>query len=250
MDQEEAESQEVKWTPLERQERRVLGVLIEKAKTTPDNYPLSLNSLKNGCNQKSNRYPQMDLEEEDVEEACEGLRKVHAIGHIEGGFRTDKFRHIGYDWMGVNKEEIAVMAELLLRGAQTVGELRARAARMESIAGQTELRPILENLLAKNLVIYLTPPGRGAIITHNLYQPREMEKLQREHGGAISQPTPKPHTSVPVTSEIASSTVQSDDTGQSEMAATLHALHEELATVKQEVSALRAEVAELRSVIE
>lgn len=171
-----------RWQPLERIDRRVLGVLIEKAKTTPDNYPLSLNALVNGCNQKSNRYPQMELDEEQVFDALEKLRKLGATALIEGDGRVDKFRHLAYDWLGVDKFEIAVMGELLLRGAQSIGELRARAARMEKIPGIGELRPIVESLRQKKLITLLTPPGRGCVLTHSLYQDREMEKLRTEHG--------------------------------------------------------------------
>jgi uncharacterized protein YceH (UPF0502 family) len=173
-----------RWRPLDRVERRVLGVLIEKAKTTPDSYPLSLNALKNGCNQKSNRFPSMQLEDDEIEEVMERLREAGAAVVIQGGARVDKYRHLAYEWLGVNKVELAVMGELLLRGAQTVGELRGRAARMEPIKDLGELRPVLESLLAKRLLIYLTPEGRGAVVSHNLYQPQELERVRREHGEA------------------------------------------------------------------
>jgi uncharacterized protein len=157
-----------------------LGVLIEKAKTTPENYPLSLNALKNGCNQKNNRAPLMQVEEDQVDAALETLRQVGAVALIQGGGRVDKFRHLAYEWLGVEKVELAVMAELLLRGAQTVGELRGRAARMEPIKDLAELRPVLEALVAKGLIQYLSPEGRGAMVTHTLYLEREMDKVRRE----------------------------------------------------------------------
>jgi uncharacterized protein YceH (UPF0502 family) len=171
-----------RWHPLEAVERRVLGVLIEKAKTTPENYPLSLNSVKAGCNQKNNRAPLMQLEEEQVDEALESLRKAGAVSQIQGGGRVDKYRHLAYEWLGVEKVELAVMAELLLRGTQTVGELRGRAARMEPIKDLAELQPTLDVLHAKGLVVYLSPPGRGSVVTHALYLDREQEKVHREAG--------------------------------------------------------------------
>lgn len=171
-----------RWQPLDRIERRVLGVLVEKAKTTPDNYPLSLNALVNGCNQKSNRFPQMQLDEQHVDDALENLRKFGAVVTIQGDGRVDKFRHLAYDWLGVDKRELAVMAELLLRGAQTIGELRARASRMEPIPGLAELRPLVESLRQKKLVILLTPPGRGCVLTHALYQEQELAKVRADHG--------------------------------------------------------------------
>ena len=121
------------WHPLEAIDRRVLGVLVEKAKTTPDVYPLSLNSLKSGCNQKSNRFPQMQLEESQIEDSLDRLRKFKAVTLIQGDGRVEKYRHLAYEWLGVGKVELAIMAELLLRGAQTIGELRARASRMAPI---------------------------------------------------------------------------------------------------------------------
>lgn len=174
-----------RWRVLDRTERRVLGVMVEKAKTTPDNYPLSLNSLTNGCNQKSNRFPQMQLEEVDVEDALERLRKMGAAALIQGDGRVDKYRHLAYDWLGVDKKELAVMAELLLRGAQSIGELRARAARMEPIPGISELRPLVESLRKKKLIILLTPPGRGCVLTHALYQDQELAKVRADHGNVV-----------------------------------------------------------------
>lgn len=168
------------WRPLEPIERRVLGVLIEKAKTTPDAYPLSLNALKSGCNQKNNRSPLMQLEEPRIEEGLDGLRKLGAAAVVQGGGRIDRYRHLAYEWLGVDKVELAVMAELLLRGAQTVGELRGRAARMEPIKGLSELQPTLDSLQAKGLIQYLTPPGRGSVVTHCLYLERELDKVRRE----------------------------------------------------------------------
>ncbi|HBO45232.1 MAG TPA: DUF480 domain-containing protein [Planctomycetaceae bacterium] len=175
------------WQPLSSIDRRVLGVLIEKAKTTPDAYPLSLNAVCAGCNQKSNREPLMALEPEDVEESLDRLRECGAVAIVQGIGRVSKYRHYAYEWLGVDKVELAVMAELLLRGAQTEGELRGRAARMEPIAGLPELRPVLDSLKAKGLVIPLTPDGRGHVVTHALYPPRELEKLHAQYrGGGIS----------------------------------------------------------------
>lgn len=167
-----------KWRPLGRLERRVLGVLVEKAKTTPDAYPMTLNGLTSGCNQKSNREPQMNLEPDQVENSLEKLRQLSAVIEVSGGGRVSKYRHLIYEWMGIDKVEAAVMAELLLRGAQTIGELRGRAARMEPIADLNALQPILQSLIQKKLVISLSPPGRGQIVTHGLYLPEELDKVK------------------------------------------------------------------------
>ncbi len=104
-----------RWQPLEAIDRRILGVLIEKAKTTPENYPLSLNAIRSAANQKSNRSPLMQLEEPQLEEALEKLRHLGAVAQVQGTSRVDRYRHLAYDWLGVEKVELAVMAELLLR---------------------------------------------------------------------------------------------------------------------------------------
>ena len=98
------------------------------------------------------------------------------MSQVQGGSRVDRYRHLAYEWLGVEKVELAVMAELLLRGAQTVGELRGRAARMEPIKDLGELQPTLDSLEAKGLIQYLTPPGRGSVVTHTLYLDREIGK--------------------------------------------------------------------------
>ena len=95
------------------------------------------------------------------------------VVEIQGDGRTYKYRHKAYEWLGVEKTELAIMTELLLRGEQTVGELRARAARMEPIDGLGELMPILNGLIKRNLVVSLTPEGRGQIVTHGLYLDHE-----------------------------------------------------------------------------
>ena len=130
-----------RWQPLSATDRRVAGVLVEKAKTTPEAYPLSLNAVVTGCNQKSNRFPQLELESDAVQDSLDRLRALGAVGLVQGTSRVDRFRHLLYEWLGVDKVELAVMAELLLRGAQTEGELRGRAARMEPIADLAALRP-------------------------------------------------------------------------------------------------------------
>ncbi len=170
-----------RWQPLRAIERRVVGVLAEKAKTVPDAYPMSLNAICTGCNQKSNRDPLMQLEPADVEEALERLRAIGAVGMVEGYGRVTKYRHYLYEWLGVDKVELAVMTELLLRGPQTLGELRARASRMEPIADLAAVRSICESLKRKGLVVYLTPEGRGQIVTHALYPPRELDNLRARY---------------------------------------------------------------------
>ena len=172
------------WQPLSAIERRIVGVLVEKAKTTPDQYPMSLNALTNGCNQKSNRAPLMNLEPDDVEEALSRLRQLGSVAEVTGGGRVTKYRHYMKDWLGVDGNELAVMAELLLRGPQTVGQLRGRAARMSPIPDLSALRPVLQDLETRGLIGSLTPEGRGQIVTHRLYHDQEFQKLLSAHGSS------------------------------------------------------------------
>ncbi len=187
-----AERDAPQWQPLDAMQRRVLGVLIEKAKTTPDSYPLTINAIKTGSNQKSNRSPQMDLAADDIEATLDELRELGAVSEIQGDGRVSKYRHLAYNWLGVDKVELAVVAELLLRGAQTMGELRGRAARMEAISGLPELKPVVARLIEKKLVVSLTPEGRGQVVTHGIYPPDEMPTAESV---AASVATPTKQTS-------------------------------------------------------
>lgn len=128
-------------------EARVLGVLIEKAFTTPDQYPLSLNATTNGCNQKSNRDPVLDFSEAEVRIALQGLRMKGLAGQsVPAGSRVERWRHNATEALGVGERETAVLAELLLRGPQTAGELRSRARRMRDLPDPEALERALEGL--------------------------------------------------------------------------------------------------------
>jgi uncharacterized protein len=223
-----------RWSPLEAIPRRVLGVLIEKAKTTPENYPITINALRAGCNQKSNRSPMMQLEEPQVEEALDQLRQLKAVAQVQGEGRVDRYRHLAYEWLAVEKAELAVMAELLLRGAQTVGELRGRAARMEPIKDLSELQPILDSLQAKGLVAYLTPPGRGGVVTHALYLEREMEKVRREAGASHSVSSGSAPPAAPAAPR---------EPPTHGVVAELSSLRDELAALKRELTATQSQFA-------
>lgn len=162
------------WKPLDPNQRRVLGVLIEKAMTTPAGYPMTVNAIVTGCNQKNNRDPITTLDDIDVGNALVELAEMGAVAEIDWMGRSSKYKHKAYEWLGVTKAELAVMAELLLRGAQQLGELRARADRMEPIADLAALKPIVEGLVARGLMIELTPAGRGQMVTHGLGQAGEV----------------------------------------------------------------------------
>jgi uncharacterized protein YceH (UPF0502 family) len=114
-------------------EARVLGCLMEKSVTTPDIYPLSFNSLLLACNQKTNRNPVVDYDEDTVAEAVEGLRAKHLLYRVDGaGSRVQKYKHRIDERLGIPPASQALLTVLLLRGAQTPGELRTRSERMHS----------------------------------------------------------------------------------------------------------------------
>jgi uncharacterized protein YceH (UPF0502 family) len=237
-----------KWQPLPAIDRRVFGVLIEKGKTTPDQYPMSLNALVSGCNQKSNRYPQMELEPDQVQLSLDRLRQLGVVAEVQGGGRVPRYRHFAYEWLGVNKLELAVMCELLLRGTQTEGELRGRAARMEPIADVAALRPILDALKAKNLLVSLTPQGRGHVVTHNLYEPQEMEKqrsMAHTHVDADEPPSPAATPRRPATPTHSPLTTHHSPAPTHHSPAPTHSTH--LDSLRTELESLRTEIAQIKN---
>jgi uncharacterized protein len=135
-------------------EARVIGCLIEKAITTPDQYPLSLNALTNACNQKSNRDPVMDLDERTVQATLDALVKKHLVLEKSGfGSRVPKYQHrfcnTGFGSLEFTAQETAILCELLVRGPQTPGELRGRANRMCELHDVTDVEAALNNLAAR-----------------------------------------------------------------------------------------------------
>jgi uncharacterized protein YceH (UPF0502 family) len=133
------------------EEARVLGCLMEKAVTTPDVYPLSFNSLLLACNQKTNRNPVVDYDEETVAEAVEGLREKHLLYRVDGaGSRVQKYKHRIHERLGLVASSQALLTVLLLRGPQTAGELRTRSERMHSFvdtaAVDLEISEVIEEV--------------------------------------------------------------------------------------------------------
>lgn len=144
-------------------EVRVLGSLIEKELTTPEYYPLSLNALVNACNQKSNRDPVLALEESEVTRALDSLRfKQFALLSGAGG-RVAKYRHALVEKFRFSPAELALLCELMVRGPQTVGELRSRAERMHPFGDLAEVESVLDELMGRSpAVVAKLPrqPGR------------------------------------------------------------------------------------------
>lgn len=185
-------------------QRRILGVLVEKARTTPDSYPLSLNGLVTGCNQKSNRAPLMNVNAEEVEDELMNMRDQGMVAEVHGGGRVPKYRHYMSDFLGVKGAEAGVLTELLLRGEQSVGDLRSRASRFGAIPDQGALQEILRSLMDQQLVVALTPPGRGQLVTHNLYEDYELQNVQAQvASGAVGKPAARSTSSpAPSPSEL------------------------------------------------
>lgn len=188
----ETNEEKPKPVPISAAARRVLGVLVEKAKTVPDSYPMTLAAIIAGSNQKSNRDPKMDLDDEDTLLALDELRELGAAREIQGSGRAVKYRHAAYDWLDVDGPQSAVMTELLLRGPQTAGEIRSRASRMHSFDDLKAAQGVIDALIEKGLIESVTPPGRGQIFAHTLYPPQERQYLvaKVEKQAAASVPPP------------------------------------------------------------
>ena len=128
-------------------ESRVPGVLIEKALTTPDQYPLSLNALVAGCNQKNNRDPVLTMTEDETFDALESLRGKQLVVRVDvANSRVHRYKHTAVETLHARTGEIAVLAELLLRGPQTLGELRGRASRMHPLESLDAVKDMLRAL--------------------------------------------------------------------------------------------------------
>ena len=150
---------EIRLTP---GEARLLGVLVEKALTTPEQYPLSLNAATLGANQKSNRLPVLSLSEDEVSEALDGLiDKQLARKVFPGQSRVDKYAHTGTSALKVEIAQLAVLAELLMRGPQTSAELRTRTSRMLPVDSAAHLDALLAPLEARGMVERI-PAGHGS----------------------------------------------------------------------------------------
>jgi uncharacterized protein len=137
-------------------EQRVLGCLIEKRWTTPEQYPLSLNALRLACNQSTNRDPVVEYDDATVREAAERLSRYGlarlASGH---GSRATKYRHLAEEALGLRREELAVLALLLLRGPQTPGELKTRAERMAQLQTLEDVERVLGQMIDRRYAVRL-----------------------------------------------------------------------------------------------
>jgi uncharacterized protein YceH (UPF0502 family) len=215
-DEEKTPESEAMLTALE---ARVLGALMEKQLATPEHYPLTLSSLVAACNQKSNRDPVLQLSTGVVEEALKGLRqqKKWAVMVHEAGARVPKFRQEFTDAHGLNSLEQAVVTELLLRGPQTVAELRARVPRMVPTLADGAVETALENL--ENL--------RGMCF---------VKKLPRAHGRRESRYAHQLCGEVSVEAEETAVVIEAP---KSLELARVEALEEDVARLKSDLNHLR-----------
>ncbi|HKM54299.1 MAG TPA: DUF480 domain-containing protein [Isosphaeraceae bacterium] len=250
------------WVPLGPRERRVVGVLAEKGKTTPEYYPLTVAALVAGCNQKSNRDPVTSYDSDEVEDTLQSLRKRGAAILVESaGGRAPRWKHTLYEWLKVSKAELAVLIELLLRGPQTEGELRARASRMEPLPDLAALEALLEALVPRGLVVYLSPPGqkRGVVVTHGLYPPEELEKVRQAFAATASdsrddEAPPRISSSrdaiTSASPAFSSPSSNSPSSASPSAAALAPAWAAEIAAVRTELDELRLSVAALAAEIQ
>jgi uncharacterized protein YceH (UPF0502 family) len=175
--------------PLDPLERRVLGALIEKELSTPDQYPLTVNALVAACNQSSNRDPVMTVGGEEAQRALDGMMGLLLVWR-ERGARTLRWKHLVDDKLRLDRAAKAVLAELLLRGPQTPGELRGRSGRMHEMRGLGEVEAVLTELAARRLVEELPrQPGQKErrwreLLAAGIAAPRPSERGASEAGPA------------------------------------------------------------------
>lgn len=167
-------------------EARVVGALIEKQLTTPEYYPLTLNSLVAACNQKSNREPVVAFDEETVSKALENLREKNIVYVFYGSTsRVPKYKHILPDVLELEPSETAVLCVLMLRGAQTLGELRERTHRLYEFSGLGDVQETLDALLRREepLIVKLErlPGQKEARFAHLLCGEIDVSVYAKEH---------------------------------------------------------------------
>lgn len=198
-------------------ETRVIGCLLEKESTTPDLYPLTLNSLMNACNQKSNREPVLSLSAAEIQEALDGLISQRLVSE-EGGSRASKYRHrfcnTMFSDLQFSEQERALVCVLLLRGAQTPGELRSRTGRLAQFSGVSQVEVVLQGMAEKEWVVQL---------------PREAGRRESRFAHLCSGP---------VTDSVSTVSVMADDKAR------VQELEHQVMVLKAEIERLNARLQE------
>ena len=239
----------IELTPIE---ARVIGCLIEKQITTPDQYPLSLNALVNACNQKSNRDPVLELEERIVQQTVDDLGRKHFVVEKSGfGSRVPKYQHrfcnTEYGTLKLDPQELAIVCELLVRGPQTPGELRSRAARMASFSDVSEVEAALTRLSRREdgpFVVQLArePGRRDSRWAHLFSGPVEGGSAERHPGDALADAGHAAGGRAAATAGELRSAIATPETAFPDMRQ-----EDRLERLEDEVRALRAELNDLKS---
>lgn len=237
-------------TPLSRKQRRVLGVLVEKAFTVPDQYPLTLKATTTACNQKNNREPVTNYSEDDVAESLEQLQALGFVGclHTESG-RTERYRHYLRMRTKLNGAQIAILTELLLRGKQQLGELRTRASRMVQVNTQEDLRRELQSLMDAGLIRSNGPlERRGIEVDHSLYADGEKHEPLSAWSGNDSSDVDDETESVPIPSPVRSnSATPTHQQPQSPSRDQWDRMDASIRELKGELETIRADFRELQT---
>jgi uncharacterized protein YceH (UPF0502 family) len=230
-------------------EQRVLGCLIEKRWTTPDQYPLTLNALRLACNQSTNRDPVTAYDEHTVRDAAQRLCK-YGVARLASGHssRATKYRHLAEEALGLDREQLAVLGVLLLRGAQTPGELKARTERMAAIQSLEHVEQVLESLA-----------GRGYSRRLERRPGQKEDRFVQLLGGAVEAdaapvggpqaahwPEPGPAPRATHRPEPAPRATHWPEPGPATVATAAPGLAERVAALEAEVASLKQELARLR----
>ena len=219
-------------------EIRVLGALIEKQRTTPEQYPLTLNSLRLACNQATNRDPVVDYDEADIKDAVQRLRQRGWVRFASGhASRAAKYRHLLDQALGLGRDELALLCVLMLRGPQTPGELKQRTERLHGFESLEELEGVLARLIERDLVERIPRrPGQ-----------KEDRFVQRVGGDPGDEGEPWPVEPAVAADPVA----EEEQTGlvaeaEPAPADDLDVLAERVSAIERALSELRSEVAALR----
>lgn len=213
---------------------RVLGSLIEKEITTPENYPLSLNALVNACNQRSSRDPVLELAEEDVRQALHALEDLGLATPVRDA-RVPKYEHRARTVLNLRRDETAILCLLILRGPQTPGELRSRADRLFTFDDLAAVQSTLERLADRRLPEETTPESTGPL---TVMLPRQPGSREARYSHLLGDPPDLASTPSDRTQPIASPNHH------------IRQLEAEVATLSAALQALQSRVARLESQIE
>jgi len=211
-------------------QQRILGVLVEKEASVPDSYPLTENALLAGCNQKSNRDPEMDLDATALHPALLALREDGFIARVEGGGRTVRYRHRMLDRLNVSREEAIVLTELLLRGPQAPGALKPRIARMGLHLEPAAIADLLDGLAAHQ---------PKPLVERLERQPRERDHRYGHLLGErpAAEPPGIPAVAPAITAEPA--VRPATEPGSAELERRIARLEAQVAELQREIAALR-----------